>query len=353
MVVMMCLQFRTSKIGAMEHYIKVLSEQLHERGDHLVVVVNQCSWSLVEYWSSATVHQVVHWRFGVVKALCRLHLPDVVLTHFFSLRSSMAWWLKAIGVSSIVVDDHSSGSWDLDDVRRTRQALYRCTLAPTDAVVSVSDYVRLRHTRRFGLPDEKLHRIYNGVAVHPMVERRGSSVRCVMVGHLIEQKGVDVVLEAYQRLSNVHDHVSLKVIGDGPLRQTLEASVVGRDDIAFLGQRSDVPRWMQWADIAIVPSVWQEAFGYVTAEAMMAGCAVIVTQTGASAELVDNGRCGVLVKPSDVDALYQAWSSLVVNETRRSVLGRRARLRAQKMFSVTRMVEDVVRLCDSISQNRA
>jgi glycosyltransferase involved in cell wall biosynthesis len=79
------------------------------------------------------------------------------------------------------------------------------------------------------------------------------------------------------------------------------------------------------AAVAVVPSRWGEPFGMVAMEALAAGTPVVASDVGALGEVVRDGIDGVLVPPSDVEALVTAVRALLDDEPRRRRLGNAGR----------------------------
>jgi glycosyltransferase involved in cell wall biosynthesis len=173
--------------------------------------------------------------------------------------------------------------------------------------------------------------IPNGV---PMVAARPPLTEpptAMFAGRLTADKGVDVLLRAFAQLSVPQSR--LIVAGDGPERATLVQLAdrlelgdrvtwhgrVDGDDLETLASRA----WVQ-----VVPSVWAEPFGLVTAEAAMRGTAAIATNIGGSAEIVVDGRTGLLTPPQDVGALAGALQRMLSDRALAEVFGAAARQRA-------------------------
>ena len=83
--------------------------------------------------------------------------------------------------------------------------------------------------------------------------------------------------------------------------QAAQPAFAGR--VHFLGQRADIGALMQAVDVVVHPSIHPEPFGRTLVEAMRVGRPVIATDTGAAAEILEGGRAGSLVPPSDALAL--------------------------------------------------
>jgi glycogen(starch) synthase len=96
--------------------------------------------------------------------------------------------------------------------------------------------------------------------------------------------------------------------------------------------RAQLPDVYRSATVCVVPSLW-EGFGYVAAEAMACGVAVIASRAGGLAEIVEDGKSGILVEPGNAEELAGAIVSLIGNAERRSTIATAARKRIVDNFS--------------------
>jgi glycosyltransferase involved in cell wall biosynthesis len=133
----------------------------------------------------------------------------------------------------------------------------------------------------------------------------------VYAGRLAREKGVDVLLRAFAAAAREIPATSLRVIGDGPERASLErlAALLRLDGATtFTGAVSgqDVEREMARAWALVAPSRWAEPLGLVAVEAIVRGTPVVASAQGGFAESVVDGVSGLLVPNGDVDALARA-----------------------------------------------
>lgn len=98
--------------------------------------------------------------------------------------------------------------------------------------------------------------------------------------------------------------------------------------------RSNMPDYYQRATICVVPSLW-EGFGYVCAEAMACGVAVVASRIGGLAEIIEDERSGVFVEPGNAEELAAAILNLIQDPERRARIGAGARNRIVEEFSST------------------
>jgi glycosyltransferase involved in cell wall biosynthesis len=131
--------------------------------------------------------------------------------------------------------------------------------------------------------------------------------------------------------------------GDGPALEDFrrQADTHRLRRFHFLGRRNDVPELVGSATVAVVPSLWAEAFGLTVAEAMAAGVPVVASSVGGIPELIDQGETGMLVPPGDASALAAALRELLDDPARRARMGPKARETAWVRFSHTRVADEL------------
>src|SRR5215475_11569710 len=129
----------------------------------------------------------------------------------------------------------------------------------------------------------------------------------VCVARLIDRKGQNHLIEAVKRLTDVGVGVILSLIGTGDLQRDYEDQALRLripDRIRFVGYvpRDEINRYYRAAHVFALPS-YNEGMSVAALEAMAAGLPLIVTRTGGTAELVEEGVNGYSFNWADVDAL--------------------------------------------------
>ena len=177
--------------------------------------------------------------------------------------------------------------------------------------IAVSKITANRLAHR-GQPRQHIRVVPNGIDHERIrtVDPADDGFDVLFAGRLIEDKCVDLLLDAFDRLDATG--VTLGIIGDGPRRGELEVHAESLDSfnritfLGFLDDYEDVLRQMRAATIFASPST-REGFGITYAEAMAAGCTVIGVDHPDSAadEVIQSG--GFLVEPSvtDLEAILQ------------------------------------------------
>ncbi len=152
-----------------------------------------------------------------------------------------------------------------------------------------------------GLPAHKIVVKPNFVTYSPASEE-GHDGYVLFVGRLSAEKGIDTLLEAWARLQTKRP---LKIVGEGPLASKVQEAAFRNPCIEWLGWRGaeEVSRLMARAALLVFPSVWYEGFPLVLAEAFAAGLPVIASRLGAMAEVVTDGKAGLLFTPGRPEEL--------------------------------------------------
>ena len=205
---------------------------------------------------------------------------------------------------------------------------------------------------RFHLPPERLRVIPRGVDLsafpfrEPLPHTTGPW-RIGLIGRFSTLKGHEVAIRALHQLIQRRSDATLCLIGDAPpekpgVRQRLErlAESLGvAHAVEWLGMRHDIPDALRSLDVVIVPSTYPESFGRSVIEAQAVGVPVIASRIGALAEMVEDGRTGLLVSPGDASELARAVARVIQDEPLRDRLVHAARRRVEREFGLERMVE--------------
>jgi glycosyltransferase involved in cell wall biosynthesis len=230
------------------------------------------------------------------------------------------------------------------DKSRAQLALQRAAYVAAHRIVANSRAASNQLVNE-GVDASRVRVIPNGIDLKrfPALARNGRVRRIVIVANLRSEKCHDVLLRAFARVAGMPElprDLSLHVVGDGPLRQALEAQTraLGVEDrVSFLGHREDISALLASSDLFVLPSR-SEAFPNSVMEAMASGMPVIASAVGGLLDLVEDGRNGLLVPPDDPEALGGAIARLVAQPTLAASLGASARRHVRERYSFDRMI---------------
>ena len=255
--------------------------------------------------------------YGVV-----LHGAEVTVPG--RLPGSRAALRRVLNGAELIV---SAGAYPANEARRAAPAM-------TAHVVEVPPGVDATAVAPLKAPDRRAARVQQGLPPH------GPHV--VSVSRLVPRKGMDVVIEAANRLAPSFPDLTLAIAGDGRERGRLERLAARSTlDVKVLGRVSDEDRaaLLGAADVFVMAcrNRWlgleQEGFGIVFLEAAAAGVPQIAGASGGAQEAVLHGVTGLVVDhPDDPGEVAEALRALLADPTRRRRMGRAARARVRESF---------------------
>ncbi len=208
----------------------------------------------------------------------------------------------------------------------------RRLLEAADAVWCISAWVRRRLLEGIDDARGRTAVVYPGVPANSQARAKEKLV--AYVGRVIAIKGVVELARAFERASPGMPGWRLVVAGADPdgLLTPWRARLGER--LEMLGQVShgDAMALFARAEIAAVPSVWQEPFGRTAIEALASGCALVTSGSGGLAEIA--AGVAVIVRPEDVDGFADALVELATDEDLRARMQTKGVERAHAVFDI-------------------
>jgi glycosyltransferase involved in cell wall biosynthesis len=241
--------------------------------------------------------------------------------------------------------------------------LLREICAGAEFVAAETDYSRELLCQRCPDSAAKFYRIYNGIDLEPFPDplppKENTAPRIISVGRLVAFKGFEHLIDACAELARRSLDFTCEIIGDGPLRDDLQAKIDMLDlspQVSLLGSLSQgaVLEKLRSADIFALASVTDpqgasDVFPTVIIEAMTAARPVVSTRLAGIPESVLHGETGLLVSPGDTTELAQALEQLMRDPGQRSRLGRAGRARVEQHFRIEHTVAPLVELLQKTS----
>ncbi len=274
--------------------------------------------------------------------------PDLVHTN--SLKSGV-YGCVAARLARVPAIWHVHDRMAEDYLPHAATVLIRTLVAHLPAAVIANSRSTLATVARPGLVAEVIASPVPTIAVPTGDgERDGATLRVGMVGRLAPWKGQHVFLAAFAQAFPDGGAeaviVGAALFGESTYEDDLREQVtrLGLDGrVRFTGFLADVGDFLVSLDVLVHASVIPEPFGQVVVEGMAAGLAVVASDAGGPAEVITHGCDGVLVAPSDPDALAQALLDLAGDADGRHALGVAARKRARD-FDPDLIAEQVLQL---------
>lgn len=228
-------------------------------------------------------------------------------------------------------------------------------------VVAVSDAVGL-HLRKSWPARSHVATVHNGLGARPAPEAVADGhlihpdggldrpeVVVAFVGRLNRWKGYEVFVDAAAIVAEVCPTVRFLIIGDPPvaekwrqkdLQERLDAvGLHGRTTV--MGFHPDPPKIMEEVDILVVPSVLPDPFPTVILEGMRASCAIVASKLGGAMEMIEEGQSGLFSTPGSAASVADAVIRLAGDERVRRRMGKAARRRVEREFTVAAFVDGI------------
>lgn len=277
----------------------------------------------------------------------------------------LAWALQI----PLVVTFHGFDATVKDEYSwRSRYNIHRLYLLRRKALrreaclfIAVSKFIKERLLQQ-GFPPDKIVVHYIGVDTEffqpAPAEAHGSIV--LFVGRLVEKKGCEYLIQAMSKVEAAKPEVELILIGDGPLRSSLEQLAHKKlQRYRFLGMLPPdaVRTWMSRARVFSVPSVTaksgnSEGFGIVFAEAQAMGLPVVSFATGGVPEAVAHGETGFLVPERDWEGLAKYILLLLEDDMLWHRFREAGQSRVRTLFNLQKQTSALEDLYKQVLSNR-
>ena len=264
-----------------------------------------------------------------------------------------------IPVPPILTTSHGGDLYGLEGgvFERMKRAVVARSAAVT--VVSRSMATDLRQLK---VPGADIHVIPMGVDLQrqftPAPSKNGDA-SLLYAGRLVEKKGVRYLIDALPIIAKSHPKVSLVIAGDGqerPLLQKRVAEMRLENRVSFVGAVSNTSliELYRKADVVVFPSVVasdgdREGFGLVLVEALGCACATVVTDLPAMADIVADGKTGLVVPQKNATRLADSVIRLLSDPQLRARIGHAGRQYVVERFDWRIVADRYRRLIHTIA----
>jgi sugar transferase (PEP-CTERM/EpsH1 system associated) len=272
--------------------------------------------------------------------------PDIVHTrnaesYFYGFLGA-----KLAGVPCLIHSEHGRTFND----RKIRFHVQRWFSRFTESIFAVSERLKTDLITQIGIPSNKIDVLYNGVDLQKFKPVNRDEIRSRAnfkpndivvgsVGRLVPVKNYGLLLRAVSTLKM--ESIVIALIGEGADRVALEALAreLGIEErVRFFGHRDDVADLLSTMDIFVLPSI-SEGMSNTQLEAMAAGVAVIASNVGGNAEIVQHGVNGLIFPSGDEAALSGHLLRLATDHGSRTKLAQAGRDRVLRDFTIDAMIK--------------
>ncbi|MBI4972833.1 MAG: glycosyltransferase family 4 protein [Candidatus Omnitrophica bacterium] len=224
-----------------------------------------------------------------------------------------------------------------------------------DKVIAISQEVKEHIAGDFGVREENIVVIHNGIDINRFREQRtedreqikkkfglGDGPVIGIIARLSAEKGHNYLIQAMKEAIAKIPDAQLLIVGDGKRKKELSdltKSLNLEKNVFFIPSVLDTEEVLSLMDIFVLPST-KEGLGLSLMEAMAAGLAVIGSRVGGIKALIKDGYNGLMVEPGDSHQLAAAILKLLADPRQRKYLGENARNFVKENFSQDKMSEE-------------
>jgi glycosyltransferase involved in cell wall biosynthesis len=333
--------------GASHYYLQVLP-RLDSRRFNVTLCVLRDRHPFADELEAAGVHPIFlnrpKWDVRALTDLYRLvRSTRVDLLHCLAMKGCLCGRIVAhLTGTPAIIHLH-----DTNDPGRLIGMLQRRVAPWTARALAVSDTVRRYTHEQLGVPLERIETLHNGLDLRAFGEPAAGArqrirrefalndqhLAVMLAGRVVEIKGQRLMIDLLPTLLEKEPTLRLLIVGDGPdlpeCRARAERLGVGHA-VRFTGQRRDMPEIIAAADMAVMPSLQDEGFGFTALEAAAGGKPVVAFAGGAIGEIVEDGRSGRVVRRGDRDGLASAVLQLAADRALAARMGQAGAARAAR-----------------------
>jgi glycosyltransferase involved in cell wall biosynthesis len=285
-----------------------------------------------------------------LRTFIETHQPEIIHCHEVDPLSNalLATVSRALDIPVVYTEHESPDALNPHFVARRR-----AVPSLTKVIVFPSEYSR--HGWKSVFPDDKTKAftIPNGVPRSHAVRSDSDEKSVFFSGRHVSEKGLGILLAAWPIVLSALPEASLRIAGTGSQTEHLQrfATLLGVDlRVRWLGwlSRDDNRLEAASASVVVVPSIWQEPFGLVAAEASMAGRPVVASRVGGIPDIVLDHETGLLVPPGDSVSLAVAIRSLLAKPDWANTMGQAGHRHITDKFSIDVFIDRQVDLYSTV-----
>lgn len=300
-----------TRCGSFEEFLISLTEKLSEKNFRHVIVFRSAPDKNVEEALLEKGAQIKLFKRSKLSIYNFFHIymliqetkPNIVHFHFYPIYSLLNY-LKFFSNILIVFTDHMGYRKKTSLIKKIARRSYYFANSKLygkgiDKIVCVSNFVKNKYPNEYGIDPKKMCVIYNGINTDKFKEKPDTNtiedkyglkgLPVVTIIGLRKDKGPHYLIKAVPSIINEVPAVMFVFVGEGECRSYLEELLVKQemgDHIILTGRLENLVPIYQLSSCVVIPSVWEEAFCFVAAEAMATETNIIAFDSGAIKEVV-------------------------------------------------------------------
>lgn len=330
--------------------------------EHKIITLNR-SGELAEKFKNENISIVnigqknlfdIYSYFKLLKEV-KKNRPDIIITYLFHADAIGRLFLQALTNIKIIpflrTTYNHEKYWAARLFEKATKYFVKNYLANSESVKSF-------YAEEIGVPKEKITVIPNGIDTEFFdsiprnenlrkelgISTGGTAIICVANFHI--NKGHKYLLEAFEELYHNNHFIKLLLVGDGDEKENLlkqTEKYESKNNILFLGGRSDVPVLLKSSDIFVLPTLF-EGMSNAIMEAMAAGLPIITTNINENLELIEDKKSGLLCDIRNSSSIKNNLSLLIENKGFRRILGNNAISTIKENYEIKKIAKELANL---------
>lgn len=248
--------------------------------------------------------------FFKLRTILKRNQPDIIHTHLG--HADLITMISSIGLSGkyfCTMHNVYFKKNSIDNIIFFLYKIFSNTIATKFQFIAISDVVYRHILNKFKISKNRIHLIYNAVAIDiapssVVVEDR-NTFNLLFIGRLSKQKNVSLLISAISILKHKIPNIRLIIVGDGELRYSLEDQVKKlnlNSYVQFVGFSHNTSYYFLNSDLFVLPSIF-EGFGLVIIESFLHRLVVLASSIEGPKELITHGFNGFLFENNDLSDL--------------------------------------------------
>ena len=384
-VLMLSWEYPPRIVGGISRVVHDLAQKLGEKGNEIhVVTCWEQNTKEVEKDENVYVHRVHTLDVNSYNFIdWALHLNFAIIEHSIKLINETGRfdiihahdWIVAYAARTIKYSYHvplvstmhateSGRNWGLhNDTQRYINGVEWWLSYESWKVIVNSEYMRNEVEILFNLPKDKVNVIFNGVDLNKFngIERdcefrRGyaqdNEKIVFFVGRLVNEKGIQVLMDAIPKIINHFNDSKYIIAGKGPQFEYLkwkaaQMNISHKVHLTGYISEENLLKLYKCSDVAVFPSLY-EPFGIVALEGMVAGVPVVVSDTGGLGEIVNHGIDGIKSYTGNSNSLADGILEILYNPLKAEEMKKNAFEKVNRYFNWDLISEQTINVYNNV-----
>jgi glycosyltransferase involved in cell wall biosynthesis len=266
-------------------------------GDALQKLDNsKIKYSIIDFKTDSLLHHDAFKNYSQLKKFCQKNKINIVHSHHRYPALISGLLSKSLDIKTVTTAHNF--------VKYFKSFSYK-----SDKIIAVSKSVKAHLTGYFNIPSGKIEVLYNFAELTEKVDFNSNAIvnqlnisRGIKIilyaGRIIEEKGINTLIDAFNLLTREINNVNLILLGEGKLSKHYSTKISDNQKIHLMSTKGDVSEYFKMADVVVLPSR-KEPLGYTMLDSGLLKVPFVGTNAGGISEIITDGVNGFLFEPGN------------------------------------------------------